>query len=379
VLHSLTGRLVALVALCGLVTSACGQPPSPTPSATPKPNVEGRGNRVDRVNIDTFVQGVQLPAALTFAPDGRLFFVEVNAGRVRVAENGVLQERPVATFPVQQASESGLLGLALDPSFETNHHVYVYYSEGDAAQPGRGLRNRVVRFVERKGEASDITPILDNLPVSESGMEDAHQGGALVFGPDGKLYVSVGDTGRSDLAQDLNATSGKVLRINADGSVPSDNPFPGSPVYALGFRNPWGMAVSPRTGGIYVSNNGNKSHDTIVLLQPRANYGWPLFEGGTDDPKFTSPVWDSGDGADSRNGITALALYEGAMFPEYRDSLFFCAFRTGKLRRLTLGGPDQDRVDAQQRLDAECRLGLAIGADGAIYTSSIDKILRLSA
>ena len=327
---------------------------------------------------ETYLAGLQLPAALTFAPDGRLFLVEVNAGRVRAAREGVLQDRPVATFPVQQGPESGLLGLALDPDFAANHYVYVYYSEADPAQPAHGLRNRVVRFVERDGEAAEVTPILDNLPINEGGAIDAHQGGALVFGPDGTLYVAVGDTGRPALAQDPSALVGKILRINPDGSVPADNPLPGSPVFALGLRNPWGFAVHPATGDIYVSDNGNKSHDRIVLLRPSANYGWPVVEGPSDDPRFTPAVWDSGNGADARNGMTALIVYDGSMFPEHREALFFCAFRTGKLRRLTLGGPARDRAESQQRLEAECRLGLAQGPDGAIYASSIDKVLRLA-
>ena len=332
---------------------------------------------MDRLRQEVYLEGLQLPAALAFAPDGRLFLVEVNAGRVRIARDGVLQERPVATSPVQQGSESGLLGLTLDPDFTTNHYVYVYYSEADPAQPQHGRRNRVVRFVEHEGVATELTPILDDLPINEAGAMDAHQGGALIFGPDGKLYVTIGDTGRSALAQDPATPVGKVLRVNPDGSVPADNPFPGSPVFALGLRNPWGLAVHPRTGAIYVSDNGNKSHDRIVLLRPGANYGWPVVEGPSDDSRFTPAVWDSGAGADARNGMTALIVYDGAMFPEYRDALFFCAFRTGKLRRLTLGGPALDRVEAQQRLDTECRLGMTQGPDGAIYASSIDKVLRL--
>jgi glucose/arabinose dehydrogenase len=346
--------------------------------AAAKPTADRRAGRPDRVRSQVYVEGLQLPSALSFAPDGRLFLVEVNAGKVRVVRGGVLEAQPVATFPVQQAAESGLLGLALDPDFGNNHHVYVYYAEAEPGRPEHAIRNRVVRFVERDGRAGDLTPIVDNLPANPVGAVDAHQGGALIFGPDGKLYITVGDTGVPDLAQDPAALEGKVLRVNPDGSIPTDNPFPGSPVYALGFRNPWGLAVHPRTGGIFVSENGNKAHDKIMLLQAGGNYGWPLVEQNGDDPRFVQPIWDSGDGADARNGMTGLIVYDGDLFSEYRDSLFFCAFRTGKLRRLVLGGADANQVDSQQRLEAECRLGLTVGPDEAIYTSSIDKVYRIT-
>ena len=378
-------RWILLVVLLGamliggcLPTGATPMSPAEAESVerpgTERSSERGKGDARTQV----YLSGLQLPAAPAFAPDGRLFLVEVNAGRVRVGKDGILQEEPVATFPVQQGSESGLLGLALDPDFAANRYVYVYYSEADPARPTHGLRNRVVRFVERDGRAGDIVSILDNLPINEGGALDAHQGGALGFGPDGKLYVTIGDTGRPALAQDPTSLAGKVLRVNPDGSVPLDNPFPGSPVYALGVRNLWGFAVHPRTGGIYLSENGNKAHDKVLLLRPGANYGWPVVETVEGDSPFTPAVWDSGDSADSRNGMTGLMIYDGTMFPEYQGRLFFCAFRTGKLKWLALAGAELEYADDQRRLDAECRLGLAQGPDGAIYAATIDKVLRLA-
>jgi glucose/arabinose dehydrogenase len=366
-----------LFTVAGVLSGCFTQAPTGQPAAK-REQESRRAPRPDRVRIDVAVQGVQLPAALTFAPDGRMFFVEVNAGRVRVVKDGKLVEQPVATFPVQQASESGLLGLTLDPDFAANGRMYAYYSESRPEAPERGVRNRVVRFVERDGLATEITPILDDLPNSAEGAMDAHQGGSLIFGHDKKLYVSIGETGKPHLAQDPQSLAGKVLRINSDGTVPTDNPVPGSPIFASGLRNVWGFAVHPRTGAIYMTNNGNKAHDKVLLLQPGANYGWPIFEGEPTDPKYTGAVWDSGDGADSRNGMVGLTIYDGAMFPDYRGQLFFCAFRTGKLRRLTLAGESLDAADSQQRIEAECRLDVATAPDGSIYTSTIDKVFRLS-
>ena len=378
-------RWILLVVLLGamliggcLPTGAAPMSPAEAESverpSTERSSERGKGDARTQV----YLSGLQLPAAPAFAPDGRLFLVEVNAGRVRVGKDGILQEEPVATFPVQQGSESGLLGLALDPNFAANRYVYVYYSEADPARPSHGLRNRVVRFVERDGRASDVVPVLDNLPINEGGAVDAHQGGALGFGPDGKLYVTIGDTGRPELAQDPTSLAGKVLRVNSDGSIPLDNPFPGSPVYALGVRNLWGFAVHPRTGGIYLSENGNKAHDKVILLRAGANYGWPVVETVEGNSPFMPAVWDSGDSADSRNGMTGLMIYDGSMFPEHQGRLFFCAFRTGKLKWLALAGAELEYADDQRRLDAECRLGLVQGPDGAIYASTIDKVLRLA-
>lgn len=374
-------RLRYLGLLCVLLASGC----VPTPPvgvgtrAEPTPTPERRQTRQSRIRSSVYVENVELPASMTFAPDGRMFFAEVFAGRVRVVANGVLQAQPVAVFQVQQGSESGLLGITIDPDFATNHYLYAYYSEPDPVELDRGIRNRVVRFVEREGQASEITPILDNIPNNPvRGAQDAHQDGALVFGPDGKLYVSVGDTGKTDVVQDTSTLAGKVLRINRDGSVPADNPFPGSPVFALGLRNPWGLDVHPRTGAIYASENGNKDHDKIVLLRPGANFGWPIVEDPGADARFSRPVWDSGDAIDSHNGMAGVAIYEGAMFPEFRDSLFFCAFRTGKLRRLPLLGPDQDHVESQERFDPECRLGVTVSPEGAIYVATMNKIVRLT-
>jgi glucose/arabinose dehydrogenase len=383
-LVSASRRILLVVLLGAMLTGGClptgadsAPPAGPKPEAAP--SAEPSSERVKRDGrAQVYLSGLQLPAALAFAPDGRLFLIEVNAGRVRVSKDGVLQQQPVATFPVQQGAESGLLGLTLDPNFGANRHVYVYYSEADPARPSHGLRNRVIRFVERDGGASDFTPILDNLPINEGGGVDAHQGGALGFGPDGKLYVTIGDTGRPELAQDPTSLAGKVLRVNPDGSVPLDNPFPGSPVYALGVRNLWGFAVHPKTGGIYLSENGNKAHDKVLLLRPGANYGWPVVETVAGDSPFTPAVWDSGDSADSRNGMTGLMIYDGSIFPEHQGTLFFCAFRTGKLKWLALTGAGLEYADDQGRLDAECRLGLTQGPDGAIYASSIDKVLRLA-
>ncbi len=362
--------------------AACAPPAAPL--ATPEPATKTERPRRAQTatkavspKSEVVLDNLVLPAALAFAPDGRLFFVEVNAGRIRIARGKDLQPEPVASVPVQQAAESGLLGLALDPEFDRNHFVYAYYSEGDPASPARGIRNRVVRFTERDGIGGEMTPILDNLPSSASGAEDAHQGGALVFGPDGKLYVSVGETGNPAAAQELSSLAGKILRINPDGSLPADNPFPGSPIFAIGFRNSWGMAFHPKTGDLFATENGNKAHDEVNLVKPGGNYGWPKLDGINDDPKYVDPIWDSGHGKDARNGMVGISIYAGAMFPELEDQVLFCSFNSGKMRRIALDPPRFNRFSGIEDLAKGCRLGVTVGPDGAIYFSSVNQILRL--
>jgi glucose/arabinose dehydrogenase len=216
--------------------------------------------------------------------------------------------------------------------------------------------------------------VLDDLPINNQFHNASHNGGRLAFGPDGKLYVTVGDIGRTLLAQDKGKLAGKLLRINPDGSIPADNPFPGSPVYALGLRNSFGITFHPRSGVPYVTDNGPEGHDEINRIQPGGNYGSPEVNGIRRNPRFVDPIWESH--AD-RGGIAGLTFYTGSLFPQYRDNLLFCTFTSGRLRRLELGGPSDDQVLNEELLSDQCNLDVVTGPDGAIYFSSANRVLRL--
>ena len=303
-------------------------------TATPLPAIadasDGQSPRAS-----TYLDGVKVPVGLVFTPDGRLLFSEAFDGKVRVAapdgDRARLLPEPFVQLEIAKGAESGTLGLALDPDYASNRWVYLYYSEPDPSRADRRpLRNRIVRFTDRDNVGTDMTVIFDDIPMSRQGR---HNGGRLLFGPDGKLYASVGNAESKENSQDLRNPNGKVLRLNSDGSIPSDNPFPGSPIYAYGFRNVFGLAIHPTTGGIYVTENSGDSDDEINLVRAGANYGFPYFEGSGNDERFVDPIWESGT---RTIGPTGLAFSWGDQLARYRGDLFFCAVNTGALTRLRL-------------------------------------------
>ncbi|MBI3842172.1 MAG: PQQ-dependent sugar dehydrogenase [Thaumarchaeota archaeon] len=212
---------------------------------------------------------LQIPWEIAFAPDGRIFFTE-RVGTLRVIDNGVLADEPVGKVDVARVGEGGLLGLSLDPDFEKNHYLYLYYTYSDFLN----LYNRVSRFTELNNKISEEKILLDKIPA-----QSIHDGGRIKFGPDGKLYATTGDSANPSSSQDLKSLSGKILRINSDGTIPNDNPFADSPVYSYGHRNPQGLAWDPVTGVLFETEhgpsgeNGMRAHDEINIIEPGKNYG----------------------------------------------------------------------------------------------------------
>ena len=382
--------LLAALLLLTVSTGACNTLPLPSslsaaptptirprdrPTPTPLPRVADTGEVVEPKS-QTYVNGVTMPVALNFAPDGRLFFNEATNGTVRVAErvDGQARLRPQAFAQLETAKgpESGMLGLALHPEFEKNHWVYLYYTEPDVNRKDRvPLRNRVVRFTERDNVGTEMTPILDDIAVSRRAV---HNGGVLRFGPDGKLYVTVGNAENEANSQDPKKLNGKILRLNDDGSIPDDNPTRGSPVYALGFRNPFGLTFEPNTGQVWITENSGDHDDEVNAIEPGGNYGFPTYEGFGNDSTYKDPIWSSG----SRTiGPTGLTFYTGDQLPQLRGDLFFCAMNTGELTRLRLGGADRKIVMAGEAVVNNCHLDVVNGPDGALYYATVNQILRL--
>src|SRR5688572_3828434 len=223
---------------------------------------------------DTLIAGsLNRPTAMAFAPDGRLFVCE-QGGTLRVIKNNALLSTPFVSLTVSSTGERGLLGVAFDPDFSTNRFVYVYYT---ASTPT--IHNRVSRFTA-SGDvalAGSETILLDLETLSATN----HNGGAIHFGPDRKLYVGVGENAVGANAQSMNNRLGKMLRINADGSIPTDNPFfttasgANRAIWALGLRNPFTFAFQPLSGALFINDVGQSSWEEINLGAAGASYGWP--------------------------------------------------------------------------------------------------------
>ncbi len=254
------------------------------------------------------VTGLQIPWALAFAPDGRLFLTE-RPGRVRVYMNGQLLAEPaLALSDVYTNGESGILGLALHPDFASNHFVYLTYTASGPSGPV----GRLMRFRESGNKLAEGVVLLDD--VAASGI---HNGSRVKFGPDRLLYVTYGDAANPSVAQDVAALNGKVLRFNDDGTSAAGNRF-SSPVFTFGHRNPQGLAWHPVTGDLWETEHGQVGNDEINVLDGGNNYGWPVIEGDATRPDmitprtfFTPSVAPSG-----------AAFYSGNAIPAFRNQLF---------------------------------------------------------
>ena len=282
--------------------------------------------------------GLSSPTAMQFAPDGRLFICE-QGGRLRVVKDGALLPTPFLTVSVSSAGERGLLGVAFDPAFATNHFVYIYYTVPTPAH------NRISRFTANGdvAVAGSETVIfeLDNLSSATN-----HNGGALAFGPDGKLYAAVGENANSANAQSIANVLGKMLRLNKDGSIPTDNPFFTSAagknraIWALGLRNPFTFAFDPAGTEMFINDVGQNTWEEIDDGLAGANYGWPETEGATTDPRFKSPRYTY-DHTGGTCAITGGAFYSPLtpQFPgDYVRDYFFADYCGGWIRKLDTDG-----------------------------------------
>lgn len=380
-----TMTLAFLLIAAPLVTQCKAQPPRTGPAqASPQPrSIDGN------VTVETVASGLEHPWGLAFLPDGRILLTE-RPGRLRIVDTSGRVSEPLAGVPqVHAVSQGGLLDVAIDPDFAQNQLVYLSFSE-----PGEGgvSGTSVARGRLGNGRLDNVEVIYRQQPKVRSG---GHYGSRLVFSRDGKLFVTQGDRQSGSFrqqAQQLSSGIGKIVRINPDGSIPSDNPFVGRDdarpeIWSLGHRNAQAAALHPESGQLWTVEHGAMGGDELNRPEKGKNYGWPTitygrdYSGsaigeGTQREGMEQPVyyWDP---VIAPSGMT---FYTGDRYPGWKGSAFVGAMGPRALVRLTI---ENDRVTREERYLGD--LGARIrdvqqGPDGLLYLVTDDangKVLRV--
>jgi glucose/arabinose dehydrogenase len=351
---------LAVVTVSGCTSSAAPTGPSATPSASASPQPSPK--------LTTYT-AADFATALAWAPDGRLFYAE-RAGTIRTFDG--TNRHVFATVSTSTDGERGLLGLAISPTFDKDHFVYAFYSRAD-----NQTLQRVVRWKDQGGAGTGLTTVVDNLP---GGPDCCHKGGRLAFGRDGKLYVTLGENHVASEAQNANDLRGKILRYNPDGTVPSDNPFGASnPVWAIGLRNPFGLAFSS-DGTLLVTDNGpsgdagtpGSGWDEVDRVVRGGNYQWPTCYGNGIRLRGatcvgTPPTWQSG----SEDVVPTGATFVSQQGPSgYAGTFVFCSYAEARLKVMAADGT---RVLSD---GPRCQLDVKEGLDHALYLSDTAAIYR---
>ncbi|MBI2671283.1 PQQ-dependent sugar dehydrogenase [Candidatus Woesearchaeota archaeon] len=269
---------------------------------------------------EILLDNLDVPWSIDFLPNNDVIFTERN-GEINLYNFDTNKLTKIGRIEVNQESEAGLLGIAVDPEFNKNNFIYIYYTHKNG--------NRVSRFV-LKEQIQDEKILLDNIPNARF-----HDGGRIKFGPDNKLYITTGDATTSPSAQDTGSLAGKILRMNKDGSIPNDNPF-NNYVYSYGHRNPQGIAWHPLTNKLYSSEHGQSRNDEINLILKGANYGWPLVECTETTETFKNPIRCYSEFTLAPSGIAF-----------NNNELYVAGLRGTQLRKLII---DADKVLSEEIL-----------------------------
>ena len=359
-------RTYFFIALAIALSVACSQPPPPGRgdgliAASPQSNT--------RFKIEKVAGGLEVPWSIVWAPDGRMIFTE-RPGRVRVIENGNLRPQPLfVVTDVEAAGESGLMGVALHPQFSSNRFLYLSYAYSEG-----GVRVRVVRYRETPEGLVDARMIIENLPAARF-----HAGCRIRFGPDAKLYITTGDAGRRDLAQQLDSLAGKTLRLNDDGTVPQDNPFVGQQnarpeIWSIGHRNAQGLDFQPGTNLMFQTEHGpsgfdgGQGGDEVNIVEKGKNYGWPVIHHNQTREGMEGPLLEYTPACAPASG----AFYRGSALANFKGNFFFGCLRGERLISVSLDGR---RVLGQENIVTNYgRIReVAEGPDGFLYFSTSNR------
>jgi glucose/arabinose dehydrogenase len=367
------GRTLALTFFLAQAVSPQACDKETTPTAPPSGGGGGTGGASPsienfsaadgtRFGVETLATNLELPWSLAFTPDGRLFFTE-RPGRVRVYTGGrVLPDPALVLGDVSAVGEGGAMGLAVHPDFASNRFMFVLYT----ARVGSGSVNRVVRFREVNNTLGEPAVILEGIRAAS-----IHNGGRLKFGPDRKLYVTMGDVADTSTPQDLASLNGKILRINEDGTTPSDNSSR-TLVFTYGHRNPQGLDWHPVTGDLWATEHGPTGNDEVNLIQAGQNYGWPIMQGAeTRANMITAPLTFTPSVAPS--GAT---FYTGSLIPNFRNNFFFACLAGQHLHRVQFDATNLRRIAGHEPLLVN-RFGrirdVINGPDGALYIATSNR------
>ncbi|MBI5233728.1 MAG: PQQ-dependent sugar dehydrogenase [Deltaproteobacteria bacterium] len=315
----------------------------------------------DNVKVETWVENLQIPWSLVFLKDGRALVSE-RPGTIRMIRNGVLQVKPYSNLAVAHTGEAGLMGLAVHPDFPQMPFIYAMHTyEKDG-----NLYNKVIRLRDNGDTGAFDRTIIDDIPGGRF-----HDGGRIGFGPDRMLYITTGETFKSELAQNLKSSGGKILRITPDGAVPQDNPFKGSPVYSYGHRNPQGIAWHPVKNTLFASEHGPSGeflkfgNDEINIIVKGGNYGWPEVTGAPGKKPYIDPliVWKQ---TTPPSGIT---FYKGNLLPHLKGDLFAATLKSKALIRIRLDINAATVIRTERWFEGKFgRLRDVVeGPDGALY------------
>jgi len=315
--------------------------------------------------IETFVENLEVPWSIVFTDSNRIL-VNERPGRMRIILNGKLLDEPLKTFPdIQSDAEEGLMGLTPAPDYKTSRILYTSYAYKKANDYG-DFNVKVVRFKDNGNSISDQTVILDGIPASH-----LHCGCRIKFGPDGKLYITTGDATKREIAQDINILGGKILRINADGSFPQDNPFANSPVWCYGNRNPQGIDWYLGTDILWETEHGPSGFDgpgggdEVNIIYKGKNYGWPIVHHKEHKDGMEDPVLEFTPAEAPSSGM----FYKSGVIAEFKNNFFFGCLVGNGIIRVVVDANDPTKVISHEKLFTEYgRIrDIAEGPDGAIY------------
>ncbi|AKC85428.1 PQQ-dependent sugar dehydrogenase [Pseudoxanthomonas suwonensis] len=338
------------------------------------------------LQVQTLADGLEHPWSVAFLPDGRILVTE-RTGRLRVVQDGQLLAEPVAGLPeIFVSGQAGLFDVLPARDFEDSGVLYLSFAHGDKdANHTRIVRARLV-----DGALAEVTPVFTTHP-AKSG--DVHAGGRLLKLPDGTLLLGLGDGFFfREESQKLDSHMGTIVRIHTDGQVPADNPFVGRDgvlpeIYSYGHRHVQGLVHDPASGRIYAHEHGPRGGDELNLIEPGRNYGWPVITYGRDYSRALISPFTERDGMEQpllqwtpSIAPGGLALYDGALFPEWRGDLLVAALAEKSLRRVSLAGgaPGPQEVLLQDL--GERMRDVKIGPDGALYVLTDEpegRLLRL--